>query len=120
MRRRTGLTSADEKPQVAIKLDRRYILWWAFMPILTAISSFALLCALECTALPWFVLLLAPALTITLGLCAAIYYWKWSAKLEATDRAHIRNLIAWSALWGPFLGLMVISVLLTIVPSVLS
>jgi hypothetical protein len=78
-----------------------YIIWWVAMPVLVAALSFGALCALECTALPWYTFVVAPLAVTVLAAAAAIVYWMWSASLPDEHKRSVRWLVGSSVLWGP-------------------
>jgi len=48
--------------------------WFFLGPIGVLLAIFAMLCAWECTALPWLAIFTAPAVTIVMWIVLAIWY----------------------------------------------
>jgi hypothetical protein len=48
-----------------------------FAPFVAFISSFAVLCLVECTALPWFTFYLAPIVTVGLWILLLVLHLRW-------------------------------------------
>jgi hypothetical protein len=75
------------------------------MPSVVIVVAFALLCARECTALPWLTFIIAPVVSLALGTLAGILYWLRSSALPGEHRRRARRFILLSIVWGPVLGL---------------
>jgi hypothetical protein len=109
-RDRVSAASAEaiEEPENTAKALKRsrfaYLSWWAFMPSAVALITFSVLCARECTALPWLTFVVAPVIGIVLGMLGAIWYWVWAARLPPEDRRGVRWLIVSSVVWGPLVA----------------
>jgi hypothetical protein len=78
-----------------------YAIWWVAMPALVSALSFGALCALECTALPWYTFVIAPLATTVLAIAAAIVYWMWASSLPDEHKRSVRWFVGSSVLWGP-------------------
>jgi hypothetical protein len=84
--------------------NRWYAIWWGAMPTVVCVTTFSVLCAKECTALPWLTLLIAPVVSVSLGIIGGIVYWVKSSSLPDEHRRTTRRLILLSLLWGPALA----------------
>jgi hypothetical protein len=93
------------EPPKAHRSRYLFVSWWAVMPALVFWATFAVLCARECTALPWVTFVVGPAISAVLGLTSAIAYWIWALRLPTDEKRRIRWLILSSVLWGPAVGL---------------
>jgi hypothetical protein len=114
-----GDIKGPDDTEKAIKRSRlAYILWWAFMPSAIAFATLGVLCARECTALPWLTFLIAPVISIVLGMLGAIAYWVWSSRLPPEDRRGVRWLIASSVLWGPVVAYVGFAITLVVAQPV--
>jgi uncharacterized membrane protein YdjX (TVP38/TMEM64 family) len=67
----------------------------------------------ECTALPWLTFVLAPIVSVILGVVSAIFYWVWAASLRRDLRQGVRSFILKSIVWGPFVGVAAFYALVT-------
>ncbi len=91
-----------------VKRSKRwYVVWWAAMPTVVFVAAFTVLCLKECTAMPWLTFLIAPVVSIAIGILSAVVYWLKSSSLPDEHRRQTRQFILLSIFWGPVLGLAV-------------
>lgn len=116
------MSEANERANKAARKRVRIAnaLWWALVPLPVPAVVFALLCAKECTALPWVTLILAPVIALLLGLVAPVAHWLWASRQAGDFVKAERQFAAWSLVWGPVLALASISVAFGVVPHLLT
>jgi hypothetical protein len=103
------------------KARLRFVLWVALMPSTTFAISFSVLCAIECTALPWTTFMITPFASLALGLLGAVLYWNFASSLPEESRGAERKFVGTSILWGPFLaGLVFVVGLMLLQPLVVA
>jgi hypothetical protein len=98
----------------------QYTVWMAVMPTIVFVAVFGALCAYECTAAPWFTLLLAPVLAAFIGIGLLITYWGRATKLGDEHGRALRRFVMWSVLWGPLLAAATFSVALSAMQNVVT
>ena len=95
-------------------------LWWLLAPVPLPAVLFAILCAKECTTLPWLSLFLAPVIAVLVGLVAPVAHWIWASRQSGEIVRTERRFALWSLVWGPVLALSSLSVVFGIVPHLLT
>jgi hypothetical protein len=82
----------------------KYILSVSLLPTLVVAVAFAVTCAIECTALPWYVVIVAPLLSLVVLIPIAVWTYRRAAKLESREKTIVRVVVLSSILWGPTLA----------------
>jgi hypothetical protein len=104
--RKTPITPAPADIGAIVRRSRLwYVVWWAAMPTAVFVAAFTVLCLQECTAMPWLTFLIAPVISIGLGILSAVVYWVRASSLPSDAKRDTRRFILASLLWGPLLGL---------------
>ena len=74
------------RPGPKVKRDHTWS-WIAagavFAPFVAFIASFAVLCIVECTVLPWFTLYVAPVVAVGLWAVLLVLYLRWRKSLAS-------------------------------------
>jgi len=92
----------------------KYVLVLALLPSVAVAGVFATLCAIECTALPWLTIVVAPVLALAVIVPFAIKTYRRAEALSDSQRKTIRVLVLSSILWAPCLSFWVFGLLLSL------
>lgn len=92
----------------------KYILVLALLPSVAFAGVFAILCAFECTALPWFTFIAGPVLALAFIVPFAVKTYRRTDTLSESQRNAVRALVLSSILWAPFLSFWVFGRLLSL------
>ena len=97
----------------------RYVVLAALIPVALFALAFAVLCAIECTVLPWYSLIAGPvAGLVALVILGAVNY-AGAARFGENDRRTIRILVLTSIFWAPLLAMTVGGIAIGILQVVL-
>ena len=86
------------------QLKLRYAAWMALMPLGVFAATFVLLCLYECAASPWATFLIAPVLSILIGVTLMSSYLNRASELDKEPGRQLRSFVLWSPLWGSMLA----------------
>jgi hypothetical protein len=79
-----------------------YVVLVAVLPSALFAASFAGLCAMECSALPWYSLVIGPALGLLVVIAIAVSTFIRAKRFEEHERRIVRAVVLSSILWaGP-------------------
>jgi hypothetical protein len=82
-------------------MKRRYTLWCVIAPTVIFMVAFGVICARECTALPWLTFIYAPLIAVAVMVVVAAVMWLRAGNFPQDERRSVRRHILTSILWGP-------------------
>ena len=85
----------------AKRMKRRYTLWCVIAPTAIFMVAFGVICARECTVLPWLTFIYAPLIALAVMVAVAAIMWFTAGNLPQDERKSVRRHILTSILWGP-------------------
>ena len=92
-----------------------YVALATILPSVIFAATFGALCAIECTALPWYTFIAGPAISLVVLVAVATITYLRASRFEVPERRTIRVLVLTSILWGPIASGMFFSLALMLI-----
>ena len=96
-----------DRPTSALRVLLPFILATVFGPFLVGAAVFGILCAIECTALPWLGFAAFPFVVLALAIGFGASAYQRSAALGELVRRRVRIGLLTSIIWVPVAALLV-------------
>jgi hypothetical protein len=84
----------------------RYIAVLALLPPVLFVGAFMLLCAIECTSLPWLTFPATPSLALAIVVPLAVNTHRRAEALADVPRRIVRGVVFTSVLWAPLVAIL--------------